>query len=135
MDFLTPTQRSYRMSLIRKKDTRPELVVRKAVHRLGYRFRLHRADLPGTPDLVFVRLRKVIDVRGCFWHSHSCRRVKPRVATRKEYWRPKLARNAAGDRSNVRRLRRLGWAVLVVWECETRKPAALARRLRDFLRS
>lgn len=134
MDFLEPKERSRRMSLIRKTNTRPEIVVRKLAHALGYRFRLHRRSLPGTPDLVFVRLKKVVDVRGCFWHSHCCRRSKPRVATRKHYWWPKLRRNALRDRNNVRRLQRLGWDVLVIWECETRRPHTLAKRLHEFLK-
>src|SRR4051812_23132206 len=104
MDFLSAAERSARMSLIRKKDTKPELLVRQIVHGLGYRFRLHRSDLPGTPDIVFPRHRKVIDVRGCFWHSHACRGGKPRVASNRSYWHPKLARNSERDRQNLRRL-------------------------------
>src|SRR6266404_3246115 len=104
---VTPDQR-HRMSQIRSKDTLPELIVRKIVHGLGYRFRLHRRDLPGRPDLALPRLRKIIEVRGCFWHSHSCQRHKRR-SVRTEYWRPKLARNAVRDRTNLRRLRALGW--------------------------
>ena len=87
-----------RMAKIRKRDTKPELVVRRCAHRLGYRFRLHRADLPGTPDLVFPALRKVILVNGCFWHQHTCRLGRKAPRTRQEYWLPKLARNVARDR-------------------------------------
>jgi DNA mismatch endonuclease (patch repair protein) len=133
MDFLTTSERSRRMALIRKRDTSPEITVRSIVHRLGYRFRVHVRRLPGTPDLVFTRLRKIIDVRGCFWHSHSCRRLRPRVSTRTEYWHPKLQRNVQRDRRNQRALRALGWEVFVVWECETRDAERLIRRLQRFL--
>lgn len=132
MDFLTPTARSVRMSLIRSKNTTPELLVRSMAHRLGYRFRLHRRDLPGTPDLVFPRLRKIIDVRGCFWHAHSCRGRK-RPLTHAAYWRPKLARNVARDRRNARKLRSQGWRVLVVWECQMGDADRLMRRIARFL--
>lgn len=121
------------MSRIRKRDTRPELVVRRLAHRLGFRFRLHCRSLPGTPDLVFPRLRKIIDVRGCFWHSHSCRADKPRVASRTAYWHPKLSRNVERDRRNSRHLRRLGWDLLIVWECETQDELSLTTRLESFL--
>ena len=126
-----PTQ-SQRMSAIRGKDTGPELAVRRIAHRLGYRFRLHRRDLPGCPDVVFPRLRKVIDVRGCFWHAHRCQRGKRRKV-RREYWEAKLARNAARDRRNLRKLRSLAWQVLVVWECETADANKLAQRIARFL--
>jgi DNA mismatch endonuclease (patch repair protein) len=122
-----------RMARIRKRDTRPELVVRQCAHRLGYRFRLHRADLPGTPDLVFPVLRKIVLVNGCFWHQHRCQLGCKAPRTRQEYWIPKLARNVARDRCTYAELVQLGWAVLVVWECETRDDASLAIRLRAFL--
>src|SRR5438046_382783 len=120
------------MSLIRKKNTTPECVVRSIVHRAGYRFRLHRADLPGTPDLVFPGLMKIVEVRGCFWHSHDCRRKKKRVASRVDYWHPKLQRNVQRDRTNLRKLEKLGWQVLVVWECELRSQGVLTTRLVKF---
>jgi DNA mismatch endonuclease (patch repair protein) len=135
MDFLKREERARRMSSIRKKDTKPEKIVRSIAHRLGFRFRLHRVGLPGTPDLCFPRLRKVIDVRGCFWHSHVCRRKRLPVATRIHYWHPKLARNVARDRDNVKRLRRLGWQVLIIWECELKDILALAARIEHFLSS
>jgi DNA mismatch endonuclease (patch repair protein) len=122
-----------RMAKIRKRDTKPELVVRRCAHRLGYRFRLHRADLPGTPDLVFPALRKVILVNGCFWHQHTCRLGRKAPRTRQEYWLPKLARNVARDRLVRAELQQRGWSVLVVWECEPRDPEALAPRLHAFL--
>src|SRR5438132_736095 len=123
------------MSTIRKKNTKPEKLVRSIAHRLGYRFRLYRGDLPGTPDLVFPRLGKVIDVRGCFWHSHSCRRHRRPVASRIDYWHPKLARNIERDRENVKSLRKLGWQVLIVWECELKDLDTLAARIERFLSS
>lgn len=135
MDFLSRKERARRMSTIRKKNTRPEKVVRSIAHRLGYRFRLHCGHLPGTPDLVFPRLRKVIDVRGCFWHSHVCRRNRPPVASRVEYWGPKLARNVERDRKNVKRLRKLGWKVLIAgnvslsnWPRSSRESTHFSRR-------
>src|ERR1043165_7648905 len=135
MDFLSWQDRSERMSLIRSRDTKPEVLVRSIAHRLGFRFRLHRRDLPGTPDIVFPRLGKVIDVRGCFWHSHVCRRDKPSVASRKHYWHPKLARNVERDRINSRLLRLRGWKILVVWECETRDLDKLAKKIEAYLTS
>jgi DNA mismatch endonuclease, patch repair protein len=122
-----------RMAKIRKRDTRPELAVRRCAHRMGYRFRLHRADLPGTPDLVFPALRKVILVHGCFWHQHVCPLGSKAPRTRQEYWFPKLARNVARDRIVRAQLEQQGWAVMVVWECETADHQALAPRLRAFL--
>lgn len=132
MDFLSPIERSRRMSLIRKKDTTPERIVRSIAHRLGYRFRLYRSDLPGTPDLVFPRLMKIIDVRGCFWHLHRCRAWRI-AASRRAYWRPKLERNRKRDARSIRQLRAAGWKVLVVWECESKNPEKLATTIRRFL--
>lgn len=129
-----PEARRRNMSAIRSKHTKPELLVRGLLHRLGYRFRLHRRDLPGRPDIVFPSRRKVVEVRGCFWHRHpdpSCRNaVLPR--TRAEWWQAKLEANVARDERNMRALLELGWEVLVVWECETDAPD-LAIRLAHFL--
>lgn len=126
--------RSRIMRSIRKTDTKPELVVRRAVHALGYRFRLHRRDLPGSPDLVLPRHRKVILVHGCFWHQHpGCRSATvPRI--RAGYWGPKLARNVARDASVLVDLQALGWNVLVLWECELGHAATLRDRLLAFIR-
>lgn len=121
-----------RMARVRKKDSKPELAVRSLAHRLGYRFRLHRRDLPGTPDLIFPRLRKAIFVHGCFWHRHDCPLAGKVPAKRQEYWLPKLRRNVQRDADAQRRLAELGWKVLTVWECETRDhslPAKLERFL------
>jgi DNA mismatch endonuclease (patch repair protein) len=133
-DVHTPEQRSFNMSRIRSRDTRPELIVRSLVHQMGYRFRLHRRDLPGTPDLVLPSHRKVIFVHGCFWHLHRCRygQVFPRKNA--EFWSAKRMANVERDRRNVRQLRRLGWRVLVVWECWTRDiEGKLIPRLSRFL--
>jgi DNA mismatch endonuclease (patch repair protein) len=109
--------RSRIMAAVKSKDTTPELIVRRLVHSLGYRFRLHVRTLPGTPDLVFARLRKIIDVRGCFWHMHNC--YKCRVpSSRRGYWIAKMRRNAARDRRICRKLSRAGWQVMVIWECQ-----------------
>jgi DNA mismatch endonuclease (patch repair protein) len=113
----------------------PEMIVRRLAHRLGYRFRLHRADLPGKPDLTFPKLRKVILVNGCFWHQHQGCADSHIPKTRVEYWGPKLARNKERDRRTVSALEATGWKCLTVWECEIRKPAELAETLRAFLSS
>ena len=133
MDVLTPEQRSYCMSRIRGRDTKPELVVRRIVHAMGYRFRLHRRDLPGRPDIVLPRHRKVIEVRGCWWHGHSCRYGRPKARTNAEFWQEKLTGNVERDKRNVKALRRSGWRVLVVWECQTRDAERLLSRLERFL--
>jgi DNA mismatch endonuclease (patch repair protein) len=134
-DRFSAAERSRVMRAVKSGDTTPELVVRRIVHALGYRFRLHRRGLPGQPDLVFPRLGKAIQVHGCFWHRHACEAGQSTPATRVEYWNAKFARNVERDRRNLRRLRRLGWRVLVVWECQTRaaKRAALEARLARFL--
>ncbi|MBC7782259.1 MAG: DNA mismatch endonuclease Vsr [Burkholderiales bacterium] len=131
-DPFTKIERSRIMAAVKSKDTTPELVVRSIVHRLGHRFRLHVRSLPGTPDIVLSRHRKIIEVRGCFWHMHSCRRFRNPV-TRKAWWREKFRRNVNRDKANLRRLRLAGWKVLVVWECETRSLERLKSRLNAFL--
>ncbi|WP_420135049.1 very short patch repair endonuclease [Rhodopseudomonas sp.] len=129
---ISPT-RSALMARIRAKDTKPEMVVRSAAHRLGFRFRLHRRDLPGTPDLVFPKAKKVIFVHGCFWHRHEgcVRTTTPK--TRFNFWNEKFERNRERDRSSLRKLRRAGWKCLVVWECQTFDQKKLASRLKAFL--
>jgi DNA mismatch endonuclease (patch repair protein) len=133
MDTLTPEERSRQMSLVRSKNTRPEIAVRRVAHALGYRFRLHRRDLPGSPDLVFPRLRRVIFVHGCFWHRHSCPAGTRTPKSRTDFWTSKLLGNARRDATAIRRLRKQGWAVMIVWECQTTNPGRLARRLATFL--
>jgi len=132
-DVLTPEQRKYNMSRIRYKDTRPEMIVRSEVHRMGFRYKLHNAVLPGKPDLVLTRHKKIIFVHGCFWHMHTCKYgiVKPR--TNAEFWENKRLGNVRRDRKNIRELKKKGWQVLVVWECWTKDIPLLRRKLSAFL--
>jgi len=132
-DVLTPEQRSRNMSSIRGKDTRPEKIVRSLLHRLGYRFRLHRRDLPGKPDLVFPSRRKVVFVHGCFWHMHNCRWGKVTPATNAEFWQTKRKGNCDRDRKVMKLLSAAGWKAFAVWECQTRNPDELRTRLVNFL--
>ncbi|MGE0125419.1 MAG: very short patch repair endonuclease [Vicinamibacterales bacterium] len=134
MDRLTKARRSWNMSRIKGRDTGPELAVRSVLHRLGFRFRLHRRDLPGRPDLVLVRLRVVIFVHGCFWHQHKGCRFAYKPKSNAAFWLSKLASNVERDRINVRELKALGWNVLTVWECQTSDVATLAARLAEALR-
>lgn len=123
------------MSAIRSHGMKPEMVVRRLVHGMGYRYRLHRADLPGRPDLVFPGRAKVIFVHGCFWHQHKKAACRDSRLPKSNliYWKPKLARNIERDKKNIRALRRRGWKVLVIWECKTGDVGALAERIRTFL--
>jgi DNA mismatch endonuclease (patch repair protein) len=129
----TPEARFAQMRSIRKTDTRPELAVRRLAHAIGYRFRLHRRDLPGSPDLVFSGRRKVIFVHGCFWHQHEGCRLARQPKSRPDYWPKKLARNVGRDTEVQGRLVDQGWEVMVVWECETRELDTLRDRLTNFL--
>lgn len=125
-------ERSALMAHVRSKNSKPEIVVRRLVHALGYRFRLHHCNLPGTPDLILPRLRKVIFVHGCFWHRHhGCTRTTT-PKTRAAYWRTKFAANVERDARKERELKALGWDVLIVWECESFDPITLTRRLHAF---
>lgn len=134
MDSLAPEQRSRLMSRIRGKDTGPELKVRQLAYALGFRFRLHRRDLPGSPDLVFASRRKAIFVHGCYWHRHPGCRYAYSPKSNLDFWQAKFAANVARDEVALRALKELGWQVLVVWECETRDAEALRIRLTDFLK-
>lgn len=120
------------MQKVGTKDTGPEMEVRSLLHRMGYRFRLHRKDLPGTPDIVFPRLRVVIFVHGCFWHAHGCKKGQP-PKSRPEYWLPKLNGNRLRDDHHAQELTEAGWGVEVVWQCELKNRAALAARLVEAL--
>src|SRR3972149_3121732 len=135
IDTLNRSERSKRMSLIRAKDTTSELLVRRLVHSMGYRYALHGKDLPGRPDLVFLPRRKVIFVHGCFWHRHASARCRlARIPkTRLEFWLPKLESNRRRDQRNQRALRGDGWNILVVWECQLRHKEQLENKLRRFL--
>lgn len=132
-DNLTRSQRSACMAAIRSADTQPEMAVRRLVHSLGYRYRLHRTQLPGKPDLVLPRYRCVVFVHGCFWHMHRCKRGKSTPRTNAEFWRTKREKTRIRDRGNIRALHRAGWSVLVVWECQTRKPAKLMNSVSAFI--
>jgi DNA mismatch endonuclease (patch repair protein) len=132
-DHVAPERRSEIMSRINGKDTSPELLVRSLLYRMGYRFRVHLKDLPGCPDIVFSRRRKIIFVHGCFWHSHrGCKRAAlPKSNV--EFWRHKLSKNKERDIANRRNLKRLGWQVKTIWQCELNNPPKLERTLRVFL--
>lgn len=133
MDTLTIAERSERMSRIRSKNTKPELIVRSIAHRLGYRFRLHQKDLAGSPDLVFPAIRKAIFVHGCFWHAHEACKVANRPKSRTPYWDDKFKRNKDRDKRNENSLREAGWDVKTIWECETKSPDIVAKRVKAFL--
>jgi DNA mismatch endonuclease (patch repair protein) len=130
---MTDELRSRTMRAVKSYDTTPERTVRSLVHRLGFRFRLRRDDLPGKPDLTFPRLHKVIFVHGCFWHGHKCARGDRPPKTNAAYWRAKIGRNVARDAVTVKALREQGWRAAIVWECELKDPARVERRLRRFL--
>lgn len=133
MDTLSPEERSALMSRIRGVNTKPELIVRRALHAQGYRFRLHGRGLPGRPDLVFRKRRVVVFVHGCFWHRHDGCAKSRLPKTRHDYWRSKFEGNVERDKRNEQRLAADGWRVFVVWECETEKDESLIERLVEFL--
>lgn len=132
MDKINPQRRSENMRRIRSKGMKPEMAVRRMVHSLGYRYRLHRRDLPGKPDLVFGPRRAVIFVHGCFWHQHDCRDGKI-PSSNTEYWKPKLGRNVERDIQNQMKLREAGWKILTIWECEIYEEDKLKYRIHEFL--
>jgi DNA mismatch endonuclease (patch repair protein) len=121
------------MSRIGSKDTQPELIVRRLLTKMGLRYRLHRRDLPGKPDIVFGPRRLVLFVHGCFWHRHRGCRMASTPSANAAFWQTKLDANMARDRRNTAALKRAGWRVAVIWECETRQPERLARRLQRLL--
>lgn len=132
---MSPQERHARMAAIHRENTKPEMTVRRILWSLGARYRLHARDLPGKPDVVMRRRRKAIFVHGCLWHLHEGCHLARVPTSQPDYWPEKLARNKERDRRNLDELRRLGWSVEVVWECETKDQAALERRLRPFLAS
>lgn len=138
VDVVSPEVRSLMMSGIRTKDTKPEVLVRKALHAQGFRYRLHDSRLPGRPDIVLPRYRAVVFVHGCFWHGHNCRLFKT-PATRPDFWAEKIDRNRANDVKNVTKLEADGWRVAVVWECSLRGKGSsislVAKQLADWIRS
>ncbi len=131
----TDPVRSDIMRAVKSADTKPEMIVRRLVYAMGYRYRLHRKDLPGKPDLVFGPRRKAIFVNGCFWHGHDCVRGAREPKANAEYWRAKIARNVERDTANKIALKAAGWSVLTVWECQTkaRDRADLEHKLHGFL--
>lgn len=132
-DHLTPEKRSWNMAQIKGKNTKPEILVRSMLHRAGYRFSLHRKDLPGKPDIVLPKYRTVIFVHGCFWHRHKNCKYATTPGTNVEFWQKKFERNVSNDRKHSRELRRLGWHVITVWECQLKKPDRVFRRLEKAL--
>ncbi|RJQ27687.1 DNA mismatch endonuclease Vsr [Candidatus Parcubacteria bacterium] len=132
-DIYSKEKRSQIMARVRSSGTKPELTVRQIAHALGYRFRLHRRDLPGKPDIVFPRYRRLILVHGCFWHGHDgCTKAR-RPVMNSEFWDRKLSRNRKRDTENAEALRRAGWRILVVWECETKERERLATKIFHFM--
>lgn len=131
-DILTPRERSQLMSRIRGVDTKPELFVRRALHALGYRFRVHMRELPGRPDLVFTRRQAVVFVHGCFWHRHGCKKTYV-PKSRQEFWQTKFSTNVKRDKRDQKLLAKAGWRVLVVWECEVESDKTILDRIVAFL--
>ncbi len=135
VDTLTPVERAKRMALIRGRDTKPEIIVRRMLHAMGYRYRLHAKDLPGRPDIVFRSRRKAILVHGCFWHRHpdpACKLARM-PKSRVQFWERKLEGNRERDAANEARLKEMGWKVLTVWECELRDLEQLGNKLSSFI--
>lgn len=133
-DRVSEKKRSYMMAQVKSRDTKPEKLVRSTLHRMGYRFRLHQTNLPGTPDIVLPRHRKVIRVNGCFWHQHqNCKRAK-RPTSNKEFWNNKLDETIIRDKKNHKLLKQGGWGVLTIWECEIEDLQNLESTLLGFLR-
>jgi DNA mismatch endonuclease, patch repair protein len=133
VDTLSPARRSENMRNIRSANTRPEVSVRSMLHRMGYRFRLHVKNLPGKPDIVLPRHGKIVLVHGCFWHQHSQCGEGRMPASRQQYWLPKLTRNIERDLEHKKALRKLGWNVLVIWECELRHLRRVEAKLARFI--
>jgi len=132
----TPSEtRSNTMRAVKSRDTKPEMIVRRMVHAMGKRYRLHRDDLPGKPDLTFPRLRKIIFVHGCFWHGHDCKRGARQPKDNAGYWSKKISRNKDRDVRTMEALKSLDWDVLIVWECETRNHSIVKEKLNSFLKS
>jgi len=121
------------MQAVKSKDTTPELIVRRLLHTNGYRYRLHRADLPGCPDIVFSRKKKIIFIHGCFWHGHSCARGARIPKSNTEYWTSKISRNRDRDAVVKKKLKANGWAQVVLWECETKNESAVLKKISRFL--
>ena len=134
MDIVTRSQRSFIMSRIRSKDTKPEIVVRKKLFESGLRYRIHVRGLPGTPDIAIKKYKVVVDVRGCFWHGHGKCRFSSRPKSNKSYWLEKIDRNRKRDRANLKELRKMGYQVFVVWECKTKDEGSLMSEIKKIVR-
>lgn len=131
----TDPKRSHIMRSVKGKNSQPEMTVRRLIHGMGYRYRLHRKDLPGMPDLVFGPRKKVIFVHGCFWHGHSCKRGNRQPKTNAEYWKNKISRNVQRDADSIEQLGKTGWDCLVIWECEIKDIDTTANNIKHFLLS
>ena len=134
VDSVSKEVRSRIMASVRQENTKPELVVRSLLHRRGFRFRLHRKNLPGSPDILLQKYCVAIFVHGCFWHQHSGCLLAKRPASNTEYWNRKLDENIKRDKLNIRKLSRTGWGVLIIWQCETNNLITLQRKLKQFLK-
>lgn len=135
MDVFSKDKRSKIMSRVAGRDTKPELIVRSLLHRMGYRFRIHRTDLPGRPDITLPRHKKTIFVHGCFWHGHiGCPRAK-RPSTNEVFWNRKLDKNMERDTENMAKLEALGWSVLVVWQCEAKNSLKLRQKIENYMKT
>jgi DNA mismatch endonuclease, patch repair protein len=132
-DKFSKAERSRVMAAVKSCNTKPEMIVRRLIHRLGFRFRLYRRDLPGTPDIVLRGSQKIINVHGCFWHMHTCQRKRKAPVNHADYWQKKRQRNVARDLQTLKLLRRQGWKILIIWECQTRDTIQLSKRLTKFL--
>lgn len=132
-DVFDVEHRSRIMRAVKSVDTKPEMIVRRTAHAMGFRYRLHRRDLPGSPDIVFPSQKKAIFVHGCFWHGHCCRRGNRTPKTNRQYWKRKISRNVERDKKNIKELEAVGLEVLVIWECEIKFTESLVERLRSFL--
>ncbi len=133
MDSLTPVERSERMARVRSKHTMPEMIVRSLVHALGYRYKLHRGDLPGNPDLVFPSRGKIIFVHGCFWHRHGTCKNTRWPKSKLDFWKPKLEGNQRRDKANQKALKKLGWEMIIIWECQLKDVERIAEKIIRFL--
>jgi DNA mismatch endonuclease (patch repair protein) len=134
-DVFTKSERSRIMAQVHSKDTTPELIVRSTIHRLGYRFSLSAKKLPGKPDIVLSRFHKLIFVHGCFWHQHKNCKASKKPSSNSEYWNNKLDRNILRDRKNTASLKKSGWDVLIIWECQIRNTISLSNKLANFMKT
>lgn len=135
MDVISPEKRSRIMAANKSRNTKPELAVRRILHAMGFRFRLHRKDLPGCPDVVLPKYKTVIQINGCFWHQHTGCKLASKPSTRQDFWEAKLSRNIQRDSENAAKLTALGWNVIVIWECELKQISDLTERLVTSLKS